>query len=202
MLEKYSNFDKMYGELERAGYGNARHYHTFEAYEKYLSSTKADYSDFIRIVTNWMPKLENRIGGIRLLVATNQTYDGAIVEQAFERANADERWFICAYIARNPPKNAESWMRRLYLSPDCNYGETGLLPLVIIKMFDKPEALKLLRQGFDLHPEVTPEAIGKIGTAEEIPFLEEKRKLTFEKKFIYKEIDKAIKRLKKKYQLI
>jgi hypothetical protein len=65
-------------------------------------------------------------------------------------------------------------------------------------MFHRDEARTILKDSFDLHPEVAPEALGKVGTVEDIAFLEEKAEKKYESKFIYKGIEKAIRKIKKR----
>ncbi len=80
--------------------------------------------------------------------------------------------------------------------------ETGLLLLAVVKMFPKDEARAILKQGFDHHYRVTPEALGKVGTAEDIPFLEKRLQMEYDATHVHKDIEKAIKRIKKRAKLI
>ncbi len=199
--QEFHNFRKMYEELKEAGYPDMNDFKNGNEYNKALKSVSKSLDEFIKIVIKWLPKIEYRVGGLLLLAETNKKYDGRVIIPIFKESNSFDKWRICSAIAYNPPLNINDWVRDTYLSKEYGYSETGLLPLAIAKMFPRDEARKILKQGFDHHYRVTPEALGKVGTAEDIPFLEKKLLINYDATHVHKDIEKAIKRIKKRAKL-
>ena len=194
MKNTYPNFMAMYKELSDMGYPDIN---DFENGTAYINAVKPIPEKFIEIVLKWLPKLEKKTGIIMFLRESGEKYDGRVLIPLFEEANTQERWRICEAIAYNPPMNIKQWVKELYLNKKYSYHETGLLPLAIVKMFPKNEAREILKQGFDHQNRVSPEALGKIGILEDIPFLEEKLLETYDATHVKKDIEKAIQRIKK-----
>ncbi len=196
----YPNFDKMYLELKNAGYPDINDFKTGNEYSNALKTAYGDLESFIKIVIKWIPRLEYKVGGVLLLQATDKRYDGRVLIPIFNESSKQDRWRICDAIEHNPPLYINDWVECVYLDKQYDYFETGLLPLAVAKMFPRDEAREILKQGFNHHPEVTPEALSKVGTADDLLFLEEKLQRKYKKKFIYKEIEKAIRKIKQKYK--
>lgn len=193
MLENEMADDGLRVDLVRAGYPDELDFPHFSAY---IHAAKPFTKGFMDIVLHWYPKLKFKAGVLHYLRETADKYDGRILIPLFNEGNKQVRWFICDAIAYNPPLDINDWVREIYLDKQYEYEETGLLPLAIIKLFPKDEARDLLRQGFDHHPGTTAFALGKIGKEADVLFLEEKLISKFESKFVYKEIEKAIKKIK------
>lgn len=196
LLDRFYDAEKMHEDLRRAGFPDDL---TFPDTTAYINSLRPLPDDFISIILKWLPERKYKDSAIDYLREAKHRYDGRVLIPIFMTGSFDIRWKIADAITYNPPLYIDDWIKEVYLSPE--YGEeAGLLALAVIKVFKKEEAIKILKQGFDLHPEVTPEALGKVGRLEEINFLEKKAQLHYEAKFIYKEIERAIKRIKKKYK--
>lgn len=195
----YPNFDTMYRELNKAGYPNIKDFNNSNAFTEKLLSMNKELDTFIDIVVKWIPKIEYKPGGITLLADTKTKYDGRIIIPIFENDSApNDRWRLCDAIVRNPPLNINEWVRDTYLSKKYSYAETGLLPLAIVKIFPNDEARAILKKGFNHHYRVTPEAFGKIGKKEDIPFLEKKLLKKYDSSHVYKDIEKALIKIKKR----
>src|SRR5690606_30149377 len=123
---------------------------------------------------------------------------GKILIPIFMESDKQGKWQICDAIVYKPPLNINEWVKEIYLDKQYGYSETGLLPLAIIKMFPKDEARAILKQGFDHHYRVTPEAFGKVGTVADIPFLKEKLKINYGATHVHKDIEKAIRKIQKR----
>lgn len=195
MNDKYVNFNKMYRALHEAGYPDIK---DFKSGTDYVNAIKPIPEDFIDIVLKWLPKLERKVGVIMFLRESRKKYDGSIIPALFEEANTLDKWFICDALVHNPPLHLEQWVMDTYLNKKYGYSETGLLPLAVVKMFPRDEAREILKQGFDHHYRVTPYAFGKVGRLEDIPFLEERLRKTYDASHVHKDIQKAIERIKKK----
>lgn len=190
----YPNFEKMYEEIANAGFPNVN---DFPNGTEYINAIKPIPTDLIEIVLKWIPKLEYPIGILLFLRETKNKYDGRVLIPIFNEVDKQGKWRICDAIEHNPPLYINDWVRETYLSPE--YGaDTGLLALAVAKMFPRDEAREILKAGFDLHPGITPEALGKVGKPEDIKFLKEKYKEEYTSKFVYKEIEKAIKKIKQR----
>lgn len=192
MKSSYPNFMKMYKELSDMGYPDID---DFKHGTDYINAIKPIPKEFIEVVLKWVPKLEKKTGILMFLRESREKYDGNILISLFEEANTHDRWKICEAIAHNPPLNINQWVKELYLDQQYGYHETGLLPLAIIKMFPKNEARDILKQGFDHQNRVTPEALGKIGTLEDIPFLQQKLLKEYGAVHVKSDIEKAISRI-------
>lgn len=194
LIDRFLDSEKMYEDLRNAGYPDEL---TFPHTTAYINALKPLPDDFIAIVIKWLPDLKHKEIAIGFLREAEHKYDGQVLIPIFIDGDFTLKWKIADAIAYNPPLGINEWVKETYLS--VQYGqEAGLLALAIIKMFQKEEAIGIIKQGFDLHPEVAPEALGKVGGIKEIDFLEEKSKLPYKAKFIYKEIEKAIKKIKKR----
>lgn len=194
----YPNFEKMYEDIAQAGFPDVNE---FSNGTEYINAIKPVSTTLINIVLKWMPNLEYPIGILLFLRESKNKYDGRILIPIFNEADSQGKWRICDAIEHNPPLYINDWVKETYLSPE--YGaDTGLLALAVAKMFSGDEARKILRAGFDLHPGITPEALGKVGKPADIVFLEEKYKGAYPSKSVYKEIEKAIKKIKKRAKIL
>lgn len=194
----FANFDKMYEELRQAGYPDINNYKNHNEYIKALATSTRDFKDFNKIVIKWLPLIEYIVGGLLLLQASKEKYDGRLIIPIFENSSSQDRWRICAAIMNNPPMFLEEWVREIYFSKEYTYSDTGLLPLVVVKIFPRDEARNILKEGFDLHYRVAPEALGKVGRMEDIPFLKDKLLKKYEATHVTKDIEKAIQEISKR----
>lgn len=194
----FKNFKAMYEELSRAGYPDIKKYGNNNDYIKVLKNGNYDLETYIEIIKKWLPKIEYKTGGLLLIAKTDIKYDGSIIIPIFNEADTADRWRICSAIVKNPPLNINDWVKSIYLSKTYSYSEIGILPLAIIKMFPKDQAREILREGFDHNYRVTPEALGKIGELEDIPFLENKLNLHYDATHVHRDINKAISKIKKR----
>ena len=198
LLEISMDAEGLRVDLVNAGYPDELDYpHT----TAYINAIKPIPRNFIDIVLRWCQKLKFKGSVIGYLRESAEKYDGSVLIPIFNEGSKQVRWRICDAIAYNPPLNINNWVKEIYLDRSYGYEETGLLPLAIIKLFLQDEARNILRQGFDHHSGTTPEALGKVGKVEDIPFLEKRYQKQYESKFIYKEIEKAIKKIKKRNNL-
>lgn len=198
LLEISMDAEGLRADLTSAGYPDELDYpHT----TAYVNAIKPLPSGFIDIVVSWIPRLKFKGVVISYLRESAERYDGRVLIPIFNEGSKQVRWEICDAIEYNPPLNINNWVKEVYLDSSYGYEETGLLPLAVIKLFPTDEARNILRQGFDHHPATTPEALGKVGKVEDIPFLEEKFQKSYASKFIYKQIEKAVKKIKKRNKL-
>ena len=194
IIDSFLDTDAMYAELMNVGYPDPLDFPNATAY---INALKPLPDDFINIVLKWQPKLKYGNTTMFLRESKNR-YDGRVLIAIFNNGDANVKWQVCDTIAYNPPLYINDWIKGICLSDKYGYFETGLIPLAVAKMFHRDEARTILKDSFDLHPEVAPEALGKVGTVEDISFLEEKAEKKYESKFIYKEIEKAIRKIKKR----
>lgn len=99
----FRNFDKMYEELKNAGYPDINDYKNQYEYEKALETSTKNFKEFNRIIIKWLPLIEYKVGGILLLQASKEKYDGRVIIPIFEDSSSQDRWRICAAILQNPP---------------------------------------------------------------------------------------------------
>lgn len=194
LIERSLDTVGMYEDLLRGGYpDNLDFPHT----TAYINAIKPIDDYGIAIILKWLPNLKYKDAAFDFLRESKSRYDGRVLIDVFANADKDIRWRISDMIATNPPLYINEWIKETYLAP--KYGqEAGLLALAVVKLFPEIEARQILKNGFDLHPEVTPEAIGKIGLLDDIPFLEEKMKVVHSATFINEEISIAIKKIMKR----
>lgn len=199
LIDIIADSQGFYKELRDAGFPDETEFpHT----TAYINAIKPIPKDFIDIVMKWIPKRKYKGWPVGFLREAKNKYDGRVLIPIFNESNKLGRWSICDAIAYNPPLNINDWVKETYLSKEYGYSETGLLPLAVARMFPKDEARAILKQGFDHHYRVTPEALGKVGTAEDIPFLEKRLQMDYDATHVHKDIEKAIKRIKKRAKLI
>ncbi len=198
-VDIFTNYDKkIYQRLIKIGCPDRLDFPNTTAY---INALKPLQDDFIQVVLESLPDLEHKSGVVSFLREAKNKYDGKVLMPIFNESSKQDRWRICDAIVFNPPLNINNWVKDIYLSKQYEYSETGLLPLAIVKMFPKDEAREILRQGFDHHYRITPEALGKIGTVEDISFLEEKMKLKYDASHVHKDIKKAIEKIKRRAKL-
>jgi hypothetical protein len=194
-IKGFLDYEGLNSDLVKAGYPDELDYpHT----TAYINALKPLPDDFIEIVISWIPKLKFKGGAVQYLREAKNKYDGRVLIPIFNEADAQGKWFLCDAIAHNPPLHINEWVKETYLDKHYSYNETGLLPLAVAKMFPRDEARAILKQGFDHHYRVTPEAFGEVGKLEDIPFLEEKLLVDYDATHVKKDIDKAIKKIKKR----
>lgn len=198
-ISGFLDYEGLNSDLVKAGYPDELDYpHT----TAYINALKPLPDGFIEIIISWIPKLKFKGGAVQYLREAKNKYDGRVLLQIFNEANAQDKWFLCDAIAHNPPLHINEWVKETYLDKQYGYNETGLLPLAVAKMFSRDEARAILKQGFDHHYRVTPEALGKIGTLVDIPFLEERLFLDYDATHVNKDIEKAIKKIKKRAKIL
>ncbi len=185
-------------DLVQAGYPDELDFPHLTAY---INAVKPLPKKFVDIVLNWIPKLKFKEGALNYLRETKEKYDGRVLISIFNEGSKQVKWQVCDAIEYNPPLNIDNWVREIYLDNKYGYEETGLLPLALIKLLTENQAREVLKLGFDHHPGTTSLALGKIGNVEDISFLEGKLQSKFENKYTYKEIKKAISKIKTKYKL-
>lgn len=198
-VDGFLNSEKMYEELRQAGCPD---YLDFANSTDYIYAVTPISDDLIKIVVSWIPKLKYKLSVIDFLREAKNKYDGRVLIPIFNESDKQGKWRICSAIEYNPPLHINEWVKETYLDKQYGYSETGLLPLAIAKMFPRDEARVILKQGFDHHYRVTPEALGKVGTPEDIPFLEEKLLVNYDATHVKKDIEKAIKKIKKRAKLL
>ena len=192
-IEIFLDYEGLNADLVKAGYPDELDYpHT----TAYINALKPLPDDFIEIVISWIPKLKFKGGTVQYLREAKNKYDGRVLIPIFNEADEGRKWSMCSAIEHNPPLHINEWVKETYLDKQYDYNETGLLPLAVAKMFSRDEARAILKQGFDHHYRVTPEAFGKVGKLEDIQFLEEKLLVDYDATHVKKDIDKAIKKIK------
>ena len=194
-VDAFLDYEGMNAELQSLGYPDELDFpHT----TAYVNALKPLNDDFIKVVIEWIPRLKYPYGVVQYLRESKSKYDGRVLIPIFNESDAQGKWFLCDAIAYNPPLYINEW----YLDKQYGYSETGLLPLAVAKMFSRDEARNILKQGFDHHYRVSPEAFGKVGKLEDIPFLEEKLLANYDATHVKKDIEKAIKKIKKRVKLL
>lgn len=194
-IETFLNYEGLKADLVNAGYPDELDYpHT----TAYINALKPLSDDFIEIVINWIPKLKFKGGALQYLREARNKYDGHVVIQIFNEADTQGKWFVCDTIAHNPPLHINDWVKETYLDKQNGYNETGLLPLAVAKMFPREEVREILKQGFEHHYRVTPEALGKVGRLQDIPFLENRLLVKYDAPHVMRDIEKAIKKIKQR----
>lgn len=194
-IDGFLSDEGMHEELRNAGCPDELDYPDFTAF---INAIKPIPDDFIDIVISWAPKLKFKMAVVDFLREAKSKYDGRVLIPIFDAVDQQGKWFICDAIEHNPPRHINEWVRETYLDKQYGYNETGLLPLAVARMFPKDEARDILKQGFDHHYRVTPYALGKVGKAEDIPFLEERLLVSYNATHVKKDIEKAIKRIQKR----
>ncbi len=194
-----SNIDKLYNELKSIGFPDINEYtNDFDFYSEIKKKEKSIFNLYNEIILRWEPFLERRIVAIGLLSVSKKKYDGSrIIPEIFEKSNDMDKWQILNMLIKNPPLHIENWTIKTYLSKNYSYKQAGLLPLLIIKILSRDEARIILKKGFDHQFRVTPEALGKVGVLEDIPFLESKLKLNYDATHVTKDLLNAIEKIKK-----
>lgn len=171
----------------------------FDSDNDYYSKVGEINQEYLDVILKWYPILKYDGTILSVFDKTNLKFDTQILREIFDNGNNDMKWRVCDLIDRRKCWwGIEKWIVDIFLSSNYSYSEVGLLPLAIAKMLPKEEAREILKQGFDHHYRVTPEALGKIGKLEDIAFLEEKLLVSYDASHVHKDILKAIKKIKKR----
>ncbi len=189
-------FQPVNDELISRGFPDKNEFDNENDYYMKVGEINQEYLD---IILKWYPTLKYYGTILSVFDRTQLKIDAKVLREIFDNGDNAMRWRVCDLIDRRKCWwGIEKWIVNIFLSSNYSYSEVGLLPLIIAKMLPKSEARGLLKQGFDLHPELTPVAIGMVGTSDDISFLEEKRQKKYDADFVYKEIEKAIKKIMKR----
>jgi hypothetical protein len=153
------------------------------------------------LLLKWIPKIDNKYCSqemfIRALAKADQPFDGRLLIDLFENKeySSSFKWAIANTIASAKVENILEWLQKKLASSDQPI-ENEMLVYAAIKYFDRDKSRFFLRTLFEKHPLQVADALTYVGNNDDIIFLEEKRNNL--QGVQQTQIDKAIKKLKKK----
>lgn len=196
-IEAFRDYEPMFDALIEAGYPDR---YAYPSFTHFINANRPFPDDFVAVVMKYLPKMKFKLGAVELLRNAEHRYDGRVLIPIFSEADANGKWRLCDAIVQNPPLFIDEWVLDIFFDKRYSYSETGLLPLAIIKLFPADRAREILKMGFDLHYRVTPEALGKVGRLEDIPFLESKLLQEYTASHVKKDIQLAIRKIMKRHK--
>lgn len=149
----------------------------------YINSDYALSQNETDVLLRWIPEIDDKLlldKLIRALGETKDSFDGSVLANLFDNLqnfnNESLKWTIANTIAVGKAENLKEWIKSTIY--DCKHGGTRE-PLchAVIKIYDKEEALTILKDVFDDLKIMSSAAISKIASNKEtLDFLVEKQK--------------------------